>query len=159
MSHLLIIFERLHNAGLTIKARKCQFGMATCVCLGHMVGGGSFRPEQVKVEATRSMPVPRPRCNYKNFQDSLVITRSLYPQYSTVALPLTDLTKKHQPTKLEWTRECARAFQQLKELLCSDPVLLSLNFDREFVLQTDASNRGIGVSRILSDNSTHYGID
>ena len=145
MSHLHIIFERFRNAGLTIKVHKCQFGMATCIYLGHVVGGGSLRPEQVKVEATRSMPVPQTKTQLRAFLGLAGYYRKFIPHYSTVALPLTDLTKKHQPTKLEWMSECARAFLQLKELLCSDPVLLSPNFDREFVLQTDASNRGIGA--------------
>ena len=145
MSHLHIIFERFCNAGLTIKVHKCQFGMATCIYLEHVVGGGSLRPEQVKVEATRSMPVPQTKTQLRAFLGLAGYYRKFIPHYSTVALPLTDLTKKHQPTKLEWMSECARAFLQLKELLCSDPVLLSPNFDREFVLQTDASNRGIGA--------------
>ena len=44
------------------------------------------------------------------------------PGYSTVALPQTDLTKRDCPTKLEWMSECNRAIQQLKRLLCSNPV-------------------------------------
>ena len=74
-----------------------------------------------------------------------------------MALLLTDLTKKDRPTLLEWTDECDRAFNQLKKLLCSDPVLRSPDFDREFVLQTDASNRGIGavLSQLDSAGQDH----
>ena len=63
------------------------FGMATCVYLGYVVGGGSLRPEQVKVEATWSMPVPQTKGIAGYY-------RKCIPQYSTVALSLTDLTEK-----------------------------------------------------------------
>ena len=72
-----------------------------------------------------------------------------------MALPLTDLTKRDRPTRLEWTSECDRAFQQLKRQLCSNPVLLSPKFKREFILQTDASNLGIGAVLSQLDDAGH----
>ena len=58
--------------------------------------------------------------------------------------PLADLTKKTANTsKLKWTAECTKAFQQLKDALCANPVLKSPCFYCTFILQTDASNRGI----------------
>ena len=63
-----------------------------------------------------------------------------------MASPLTDLTKKTANTSnLKWTAECTKAFQQLKDALCANPVLKSPCFDRTFILQTDTSNRGIGA--------------
>ena len=47
---------------------------------------------------------------------------------------------------MEWTAECERVFHQLKTQLCCYPVLRSLDFNKEFVLQTDSSNRGIGAA-------------
>ena len=95
MSHLRIIFERLRNAGLTIKVHKCQFRMATCIYLGHVLGGGSLRPEQVQVEATQSIHVPQTKTQLQAFLGLVGYYRKFIPHYSTVALPLTDLTKNH----------------------------------------------------------------
>ena len=44
------------------------------------------------------------------------------PDYATVAAPLTDLTRKTKPNQVEWTPECAAAFDQLKDSLCLSPV-------------------------------------
>ena len=55
------------------------------------------------------------------------------------------MTKKSAPSDIEWTADCDRAFQQLKSLLCTAPILASPDFNRQFVLQTDASDRGIGA--------------
>ena len=66
------------------------------------------------------------------------------PNYSAVAAPLTDLTKKGQPEKLRWEEAQNRAFETLKAHISCPPVLRLPDFSREFVLQTDACNDGIG---------------
>ena len=56
-----------------------------------------------------------------------------------MAAPLTELTKK----SALWSEECERAFEALKRALCTDPVLISPDLAKRFVLQTDASDRGV----------------
>ena len=56
LQHLEIVLVRLREAGLTAKPRKCQFGMAQCVYLGHVVGGGKVQVERSKVDAIKKMP-------------------------------------------------------------------------------------------------------
>ena len=62
LKHLCAIFLKLCDAGLTLKPPKCQFAMAHCIYLGHIVGGGEVRPEDSKVQTVQSFPVPRNRC-------------------------------------------------------------------------------------------------
>ena len=71
--------------------------------------------------------------------------RKFIPNYATIALPLTDLTRKNSPNKIEWSSELDAAFGSLKSELCSAPVLASPDFNRPFILQTDASDRGVGA--------------
>lgn len=59
------------------------------------------------------------------------------------ASPLTDLTKKGQLEKVIWSSEGEQAFQELKSVLISSPVLYALNFGCPFTLQTDASDTGL----------------
>lgn len=74
-----------------------------------------------------------------------------------MAAPLTDLTRKSLCTKIQWNDECEQAFQQLKKQLCSAPVLHSPDFDKPFLLQTDASDRGVGaiLSQEDADGNDH----
>ena len=67
------------------------------------------------------------------------------PQYSVIAAVLTDLTRKDGPKSARWTEECEEAFERLKEVLCNDPILKSPDYSREFMVQTDASDRGMGT--------------
>ncbi|CAM4703531.1 unnamed protein product [Lepidochelys kempii] len=59
--------------------------------------------------------------------------------------PLKDLTKKKQPNAVQWTEECQKAFNQLKATLMSDPVLRAPDFDKRFLVTTDASEHGVGA--------------
>lgn len=72
--------------------------------------------------------------------------RRFIPNFSEKAAPLTELTRKNQPHKVEWTNGCETAFKTLKDSLCQEPVLLSLDFEKPFTVQTDVSERGLGQS-------------
>ena len=65
--------------------------------------------------------------------------------YVTIAMPLTDLTKKGRSSRVVWTDETDKAFNQLKDILCKDRILKLPDFDRPFVLRTDASDTGLGA--------------
>ena len=60
-------------------------------------------------------------------------------------MPLTDLTRKTSLNRVVWDSRCDSAFTELKRRLCSSHVLHSPDFDCPFVLQTDASDRGVGA--------------
>ena len=146
---------RLREAGLTVKPKKCQFGMKECVYLGHVVGNGTLRPEQDKLKAVQDFPTPETKSQVRGFLGLTGYYRRFIPDYSSIAAPLTDLTKKYAPTEVVWSEACAIAFQRLKELQCSDPILRSPDFTKAFILQTDASDRGIGA--VLSQEDPEGG--
>ncbi|XDV30635.1 hypothetical protein PO909_033505 [Leuciscus waleckii] len=67
------------------------------------------------------------------------------PQFSTRAALLTDMTGSRCPNQIQWTEEAVAAFQDIQQSLSKEPVLYSPNFDGDFILQTDASDRGLGA--------------
>ena len=146
--HLALLQEvlmRLYRAGLTANPRKCQFGMAQCVYLGIVVGNGVIKPEISKLEAIEAFPRPPSKKQVRGFLGLTGYYRKFIANYSSLALPLTDLTRKSSPNLVEWTENCESAFQKLKGLLCKTRVLRAPDFTKEFVLQTDTSERGVGA--------------
>ncbi|GFX61128.1 retrovirus-related Pol polyprotein from transposon 17.6 [Trichonephila clavipes] len=66
--------------------------------------------------------------------------------FSVIAAPLTDALKgRAKKGEITWTTECENAFRELKGKLIDKPVLYAPNFEREFIVQTDASNAGMGA--------------
>ena len=59
LQHIREVLDRLRAAGLAAKSKKCQFGMAQCIYLCHVVGNGLVRPEPSKIDAVMSFPIPQ----------------------------------------------------------------------------------------------------
>ena len=101
--------------------------------------------ESAKIEAVRNFEQPTTKTRVRSFLGLTGYYRKFIPDYATLAAPLTDLTRKTKPNQVAWIPECAAAFDQLKDSLCLSPVLKSPDWDKPFILQTDASDRGVGA--------------
>ena len=139
------ILRKLREAGLTIKPNKCQFAIGQCTYLGHVVGNGEVHPETSKIQAVQDFPTPTTKKQVRAFLGLTGYYRKFIADYASLADPLADLTRKDAPNRIKWKPDCETAFRTLKAKLCSEPLLKSPHFDRVFILQTDASDRGIGA--------------
>ena len=113
--------------------------------MGHVVGSGKVQPEALKVQAVEKFSTPQTKKDVRTFLGLMGYYRRFIPGYSAIATPLTDLTKKTALNHVIWTPSCNEAFHALKRALCSSLVLRSPKLSAPFILQTDASNRGIGA--------------
>jgi len=153
IQRITLVLDRLRAAGLTAKPKKCKFGMKECVYLGYIVGNGVVRPEMSKIEAVMEFPTPQTKSHVRAFLGLTGYYRKFIPNYAAIAAPLTDLIRKNCPNVVKWNEECASAFEKLKNELCSSPVLCSPDFQKDFVLQTDASERAVGAVLSQCDES------
>ena len=112
-----------------IYCQTLQMSVCQDTYLGHGVGNGIVFTK--RLQAVEAFPRPGQRNKYELSQASLVYYRRFIPDYSSIAVPLTDLTRRNAPTELIWRKPCNRAFNQLKNILCSTPVLRSPHFDRD----------------------------
>ena len=157
MTHLTEVLTRLQKAGLTAKPDKCYFAMPKAQYLGYVVGEGEIEPQQSKIESMEQFPMPQTKSKLKSFLGLTGYYSKFVPHYASITVPLTDMTRKRIANKLTWTANAKQAFETLKEKLVSAPILQAPNFDLEFVLQTDASDYGIGavLSQIDADGNEH----
>jgi hypothetical protein len=70
--------------------------------------------------------------------------------------PITDLTGKKCKNVVEWTSVHESAFVKLKDWLSQPPILRLPDFEKQFILQTDASNTGIGAALVQEHNGKKY---
>nr|KAG5702720.1 hypothetical protein BaRGS_013357 [Batillaria attramentaria] len=139
------VFRRLQGAGLTARPSKCFLGFRELEYLGHRIGNGWMGPSPGKLDQLREARRPTTKKEIRAFLGLASFYRRYIPHFAEIALPLTDLTKKDQPTRVIWTAVCEEAFQALKERLCAQPVICLPNLSQTFTLQTDASDVGLGA--------------
>ena len=148
------LFTRLAEARLTVNLAKCEFARATVTYLGRVVGQGQVRPVGAKVQAVAQFPPPTTKKELMRFLGLVGYYRSFCRNFSTVVAPLTDLLKGK--AKFVWSYACKKAFEQVKVLLCSAPILAAPRFDTPFKLYVDASHVGAGSVLMQVDD---LGID
>ena len=119
--------------------------MKKCTYLGHVVGNGQVKPDPAKICAVEKFPTPQTKKAVRTFLGFTGYYRKFFGNYSTIATPLSDLTRKSLPDRVAWSAECEHAFNSLKKALCKSPILCNPNFDKPFILQTDASDYGVGA--------------
>lgn len=143
MQRIQALFERLVEANLTVNLAKCEFARATVTYLGRIVGQGRVAPVDTKVTAVSKFPRPSTKKELQRFLGFVGYYRSFCRNFSSVVFPLTELLKAK--VKFVWSDDCQQAFENVKALLCSSPVLAAPRFDRPFQLQVDASQVGAGA--------------
>ncbi len=145
MEHLRAVLRSLRVAGLTANPRKCAIGRVEVWYLGFHLGQGQVRPQIDKTAAIVACPSPKTKKEVMQFLGLAGYYRRFIPNYSELTSLLTDLTKKEAPDPVQWTELCQQAVSKIKAALCGGPLLHSPNFGLPVFLQTDASNRGLGV--------------
>ena len=104
-----------------------------------------------KIEAVLHYKQPVTKTDVKAFLGLSGYYRKFVPQYASISAPLTELLKKGKPEQVHWNTQCDEAFQTLKRKLSESPVLRMPDFSRPFVVQTDASEVGIGAVLAQTD--------
>uniref|UniRef100_A0A669FBS4 Gypsy retrotransposon integrase-like protein 1 n=1 Tax=Oreochromis niloticus TaxID=8128 RepID=A0A669FBS4_ORENI len=145
VDHLRVVLDRLRSAGLTINPAKCALARTEVQYLGFTVGGGTIKPQVDKINAIASCPLPQTRKQLRSFLGMAAFYNGFIPNFSARAAPLTDSTGSRCPNKIRWTAEAIAAFKDIRQSLSKDPVLHSPDFTKDFTLQTDASERGLGA--------------
>ena len=136
------VFRRLRVAGLKIKLSKCDFLKRNITYLGHVISHEGIQVNDAKVKAIEGFPIPTTRKGVRQFLGMASFFRRFIKDFSSIAAPLTELTK--ESVSFSWGERENAAFEKLKQSLVSAPVLRFPDFDLPFVLVTDASQEGLG---------------
>jgi transposase InsO family protein len=144
--HVRKVLERLREAGLQASISKCEFHVPKTKYLGFIVGTDGIEVDPEKVSAVAEWKRPTTVKGVQSFLGFCNFYRRFIRNYSKVARPLSQLTRKD--IVFEWTPECEKAFQALKTALTSAPVLTHYRADLPTRVETDASD-GV-VAGVLS---------
>jgi len=145
LSALRDFFDRVKQANLTLRPSKCEIGEFDITFLGHQVAENELRPKLETVEKVLQAPRPCTKKQLRAFLGLVGFYRRFIPNFAAIASPLTDATRKGAPNCLEWEEMHEKSFCELKRHVVNPPILRLPNFDEVFILQTDASDVGVGA--------------
>jgi len=143
LAHLEEVMSRLRKAGLTVNPDKVSFAQGEISFLGHLVSSSGVCIDPARTQAIRDFPAPRDVKGVARFIGMVGFYRRFIPNIAELASPLNELRKKN--VKFIWGEAQQKSFESLKEAIMQPPVLAMPDFEKDFVLQTDAFSQAVAA--------------
>ncbi|PNX99328.1 retrotransposon-related protein [Trifolium pratense] len=140
--HLHQVLSILLTNCFVANQAKCKFGCEQIEYLGHIISGAGVSVDPDKVKCMLEWPEPKSVKGVRGFLGLTGYYRKFIKDYGKLAKPLTELTKKDN---FVWSPDATAAFNIMKQVMTSPPVLVLPNFELPFEVECDASGRGIGA--------------
>lgn len=156
VQHVRRVLQRLLENGLFVKTEKCIFHAQSVPFLGYIVSTEGIRMDPDKVKAVVDWPSPDSRKALQRFLGFANFYRRFVRNFSQIVAPLTALTSPRVPFR--WSDTAEAAFAKLKSRFVSAPILIAPDPSRQFVVEVDASEVGVGAvlsQRSSSDDKMH----
>ena len=172
-----VIFDRLREHGLKLKPSKCEVFKTEINYLAHHVSKKGVQPSKKNLESIAQCPLPDTYTKVKSFVGLVGHYRRFIKGFARIVAPLYDLTsgenKDKKSERVDLPTEALEAFEHLKAACLQAPILAFPDFDKPFLLETDASGKGLGAvlsqkqadgryhpiayaSRIMNDTERRY---
>jgi hypothetical protein len=140
--HLRIVLTRLREHQLYAKFSKCAFWLEEIQFLEHVLSAKGIAVDPSKVKDILERKPPTTVHQVRSFLGLAGYYRRFIPDFSKLVKPITSLLKND--TKFNWSSKCNEAFEQLKVLLTTAPVLAQPDIEKPFDVYCDASGSGLG---------------
>ena len=160
LARMQVVFECLREHGLKLKPSKCDLFKSKIIYLAHHVSKDGVKPSHKNVASILECPVLKTFTDIRYFTGAVGHYRHFIKGFAKIAAPLYNLTsgenkdKKSEPVTL--TPEALEAFQILKDKCVQAPVLAFPDFKKPFLLETDASRKGLGAILLQKQDDGHY---
>lgn len=137
------VFDRLRLFKLHLNRTKCTFACISVRYLGHVITTRGIQPDPGKVSAILDMRPPQNVKQVLTFLQTCSWFRRFMENFAEISRPLSSLTKKN--AKWQWGDKQEKAFNMLKQLLTSSPILRQADSRLPYILKTDASSYALGA--------------
>ncbi len=153
IQHIEWVFTKLEEVNLKLKLEKCKFAKWEIKVLRHQVDAEGIRPDLGKVEAILKQPWPTTITEVWAFLGAAGFFKKYIQDFGKIATPLHHIISNKVSSC--WTEEMELAWEELRYQLTQTPVLRYLDFNKPFILYTDASKEGIGVVLCQKDKDVN----
>uniref|UniRef100_A0A914E902 RNA-directed DNA polymerase n=1 Tax=Acrobeloides nanus TaxID=290746 RepID=A0A914E902_9BILA len=166
--------EHLHDIDLFLKVMikynmklrldKCEFGKEEIRYLGMLISKDGIRPDPESIKKVLAIETPKTVKQLKSFLGFGSYYRRFIPNFAKIVYCLYELTKKDEDVQIKkdemtitdkWKEEHQHAFEEVKRKITTAPVLAAPRYDRQFILETDASKEAVACCLIQKDDDGH----
>lgn len=163
---LLKLFERARQVNLKFNKKKMKLKQKSVPYMGNVLTDKGLKPDPSKVEAMQKMPPPVDKQGVQRLLGSVNYLSRFMPSLTKISEPLRVLTEDN--SVFQWQSQQEKAFELIKELICTAPVLKYYDVSDEVTIQCDSSSSGLGctllqngqpvafASRSLSPSEQNY---
>ena len=150
LQHVQAVLDVLAANDLHLSLKKSKFGRHSTKFLGYQLssrdGTTTLSIDPGRIEAVQNWPLPRTQTEVRSFLGFVAFCRRWIRNFSSIAAPLTDLTRSSVPFPATLPPDAIESFNALKQAMTTAPVLAIpvTGPDAEFTIYTDASSRAIG---------------
>jgi len=142
------VLKLIQKATLQIKIKKCVFFQEEIHFLRHKISRHDITTDPEKIQAIKNLPTSK---NLRDVQSVLGLFqyyKNFVKDFARIVRPIYLVLKKEQ---FQWRSEQEKAFNTLKEKMIETPILAHPDYDKEFILYTDASYQGLGFILLQRD--------
>ena len=160
LARMQVVSECLREHRLKLKPSKYDLFKSAIIYLAHHVSKDGVKPSHKDVASILECPIPKTFTDIHSFTGAVGQYRHFIKGFTRIVVPLYYLTsgenkdKKSQPVTL--TPEALEAFQTLKDKCMQAPVLAFPDFKKPFLLETDASGKGLGAVLFQKQDDRRY---
>jgi hypothetical protein len=149
------VLKILKNNDLYLKPEKCEFEKTKIEYLGLIISENHVEMDKVKVQGILDWPTPQKVKDVQAFLGFANFYRQFVKNFSEIARPLTQLTRKD--LEWEWTKEAEEAFNDIKHRFTTAPILVMADSERPMRVETNASDFAYGsiLSQLENDGKWH----
>ena len=143
--------KRCSKANLKINPLKSFWGLSEVEYLGYIISREGIKPQKKKIDAILKMATPKTTTDVRHLVGMVQYYRDMWKARSHIMEPLTDLSKGKKGKPITWLPKHEEAFQNVKKLILQGTLISYPNWEKPFIVHTDASNKQIGAV-ISQDN-------
>ena len=155
-----VVFDQFREHGLKLKPSKCEVFKTEINYLAHHMSKRGAHPSKKNLEAIARCPSPDTYTKVKSFVGLVGHYRHFIKGFANIVAPLYDLTSGENKDKksehLDLPLEAREAFDRLKAVCLQAPILAFPNFGKPFLLETDASGKGLGAVLLQKQSDGQY---
>jgi transposase InsO family protein len=145
--------EKLEKHNFKLKTSKCEFFIKKIKLLGFEIEKGRVTPSDRNVKAIKELPAPKNVKQARGLISSFSYFRKFLPEFTKIAQPILELIrgKEKGSEKIKWEKMHEDAFNKLKEIITSKPILQIFDPTRETILMCDGSANAVGAMLLQKD--------